>query len=52
MDLTALVLILTHLAAFGAGAVVARWALVRNVRARDDHGHIVLEVRPHDNAPD
>lgn len=50
MEPTALILILTHLLAFAAGALVARWALVRNVRARDDHGHIVLEVRPHDHA--
>lgn len=50
MELTALILALTHLLAFAAGAIVARWVLVRNVRARDEAGHIVLEVRPHDHA--
>lgn len=49
MDPTAVLLAVTHVAAFVAGGVTVRWLMVRNLRVRDVEGHAVLEVRPHDH---
>lgn len=49
MDPLTVVLTVTHVLAFLAGVVVARWLTVRNLKVTEHDGHLALEVRHPDD---